>query len=204
MKFIFISLLIIFSFQASAKNKVQTLLEEKTNISPYQVLAQFHESADGQPVRFEEFNNYDVDNDYLNTKFQNCIRVANDNENIISHTAFYSFNKLKRIPGTPANGPLFPGTPEQTIPRYSLALTERNVRYTDADALSDILDNSSWLLTLQSGTIFTGTSDYVLRYDNVGYNYAEIKKHGNLLSFFAAKRKAGVQTNSTYGYCWNE
>lgn len=200
MKNVFCSLLLILSTQAFAKNAVQTMLEEKSGLSPYEILSQFHNS-EGTSVSLSELNTIDLDTQKITTQFTNCA-MALAMDLVPRNTDFLIFKKTKTIPAIPPQGPLFPGTPEMKVVRSSLALNIENLN-TPPYILEYVLDSASWDLTKSDSTIFNnsyqGFGDY-------NYNHSAIRKHGDLISFliYSARDGAYDSTTAAYGYCWNE
>lgn len=189
MKFLLFSFLLVVSVEVSAKNRVQVLLEEKGEKSAYEILADFH-SQSNTPVDIDEINTYDLDAADEIKKFVSCAYARPDTVMPILED-LRVFTKVKVIPGIPSRGPLFPGKPEKRIPQFGLALG-----FLNGQAQEEVLETAVWAKvtdrTVYAHEAGLGGSDY---------DYAVIKKNGDLLSFYM--QNTIYPSLKIFGYCWN-
>lgn len=195
-------LLLILSGQSFAKNEVQKLLDQKSGLTPYEILAEFHSRDDGVAAAPGDINTINLDSNTTAIVYNHCASAVSGSPAPISDSKIYIYQQTFVIPGTPPNGPLFPGTPDETVTRMSLTAYPDDIATTSAFHIQDFLSHAHWQASA-SATTFENDSNtnYVqLNY----YNGAVIKKHGDLLSYYMFHRDGGVEESQTYGYCWNE
>lgn len=192
MKALTVLFLLAISAQAFAKNQVEIALESKSDKSPYEILKEFHNS-EGSPVTINEMNRFDMKERTYVKNFQSCVR-ADSRYFGVETIDLYLALKNKIIPAVPAKGPLFPGTPEQVIPQMALSYD-----------LNSAINNTIYNYLFES-TYVSYTEDAMrVSYMESGYvMIIMIKRHGDLISFSQYSTYSPNDTDTLYGYCWNE
>lgn len=105
---LFISYLVLgvaVSLSAFAENRVQELTAENPDATPFQVLEKlFNES--NTPASMQDFDSIEGSSN------MKCAGIAQDEKELVS---FCARRIDVTVPGKASNGPLFPGTPDQTM-----------------------------------------------------------------------------------------
>ncbi|MBC7538187.1 MAG: hypothetical protein H7281_05160 [Bacteriovorax sp.] len=202
MKVILFFLLLILSTQSFAQNEVQKLLNQKSGLTPFVILAEFHSRDDGVAAAPGDINTMNLDSNTTAIVYNHCATAVEHSPVPISDSKLFLYQQTFVIPGTPPNGPLFPGTPDETVNRMSLTAYPDDVATTGSNNLQDFLSHAHWQ---SSGNSTTFDNDSSTNYVQLNYyNSAVIRKHGDLLSYYMVHRDGGAEEARTYGYCWNE
>lgn len=192
MKVLTVLFLLAISAQASAKNRVELLLESKSGKTPYEILKEFHES-EGRRAEISEMNSFDADKDLTHMPYT-CAK-AYYYDSSPQPTPLFVFHKSKIIPGIPASGPLFPGTPEKIIRRTGIS----------ADLSITVFQDS--MNGMLNATTITPKEDEMIYELNYGsfYSFFNVRKHGDLISFSSFQVSNDQKPEfEMYGYCWIE
>lgn len=192
----FISLLYFFlcSFILSS-----AAIAKDVNQTPFEVLKDFHQSV-GVAVNWNQLNEYNLDSKVARTVFRKCV-YAEEETNLLQ-TNFSLFTVTEVIPGTPSNGPVFPGKPEQRFTRTGVMIGEPS-KMTRPYAINQ-QRGTRWDFTQMDKTIYyKDRNDPEIR--------IEIKLHKNDLISFSEHTLIADEhwpypklVREIYGYCWNE
>lgn len=201
-KFLFLSLL-GFAGQTFADVSVAKLGLKMTGAAPFEVLKAAFEAA--EPAQINDYPKIaDLNTTRSNLKcVSSVIRTLNaqPQPEVMGPALIGRFNYV--IPGTPDNGPLFPGKPDEVVTVLSMVFAS-----SDSSTISDgetiiIYNNNNLQMPVSS---LSATGDLQMSAsstDNSRFGTTVYRKKGSELNFYEVVNIPGQQYSAEgYGYCY--
>lgn len=185
---IWMALGFLFGVSAIAQDRLTEIKASRPGASPYEVLREHYDDA-RVPARLEDFDlNLDVNST------QRCTFVSQETPTHFTNAFILRMRGIK--PGEPSHGPLFPGTPDQTID--VLAITTSSSRSALDSRVSAIVAGTK--MSLSPTDLLLEVDDRAL-YNDAPLEMA-LRRNGNLLAFRAKNQVGSSSQGLFYGYCY--